>query len=147
MRFRLRTLLLVVTVVAVIAAISGSILNAYRPIVMWRSRDGVLAINQFTAAQLVSVEVYVDGTKINCDLSPDSRQALLAWLIKGVRDIHPAKRTVLGEIGLKSPKAENWIVLEMNRDELSVQTSHGTWRSLDRAEFLRIARPCQIEDN
>jgi hypothetical protein len=147
MRYRLRSLFIFVTVAALLAAIAGYVLDVYRPVAIWRSAEGKRAIGQLSAAKRVAVEMYSEGTKLECELSLDSRKALLAWLKRAIRDTRPAKRIALGNIRFESANDTSWTVLEMNRDELSVQTRDGTWRGLNRAEFEEFVRKSIAKDD
>lgn len=80
MRYRLRTLLIAVTVFAVLAAIVGAILDAWMPTPISRSALGRQAIKQISTANQIRVEIYIDGAKRDFNLTLDSKTALLDWL-------------------------------------------------------------------
>jgi hypothetical protein len=141
MRYRLRTLFIAITVLAVAAAAIGWILDAFRPGKIVASREGRLALRQLGDARQVRIKMHIDGAEKECDLSPDATKALLAWLKKAVRDTRPAKRILLGDFWLDDSR-DAWLILQMNAVEVSVQTPHGTWRGPDRAELEKFIQDC-----
>jgi hypothetical protein len=139
MRFRLRTLMIAVTILAVLVAVGTIVLDSWTPRSISSSAEGRQVTKQLAAANPITIEIWTEEGKKRINLTPDSKQELLDWLRAAIRDTGPAERILLGHIELGTSGAENnWLVLKIGQSEVSVQTKHGTWRGLKRSDFERI---------
>jgi len=137
-RYRLRTLLIVATAVAVVAAVIGSILASFRPVSIRKSWAGSRAIRQVVDSEQIEIELSIDGTNHGGNLLSPGKAQFLLWLKTAVKDVRPMKRTVLGRIRFGGQSSTDWFVLQINPIEVSVQTPNGTWRNLDRKTLETI---------
>jgi hypothetical protein len=136
MRFRLRTLLIVVTAAAVIAAIAGTLLKARRPVPIVASVSGKQAIERLSNAKSARIEVYWPPSQYDVDLPPESKRQLVAWLSEGVRDDHPINYVMSGTIKLEPPTDPAWCIMELNSIELGLRVDGKSyWRGLSRRKF------------
>ena len=95
MRFRLRTLLIVV---AVAAAIIGAIRASFLPVAVNKSLAGNRAIRQLADADSIWIELYIDGITHRCELSASEKGHLASWLKTAFMDVQPKKHTMLGYV-------------------------------------------------
>lgn len=139
MRYRLRTLLIVVTVAAVMAAIAGALLKASRPVSIVASVSGRQVIDRLSEAKSARIEVYWPPYRYDINLSPDAKSQLVAWLSEGARDDHPAKYVKSGTIKLDPPTDPAWGIMELNSVELGLRVNgQSYWRGLSRSKFEEL---------
>jgi hypothetical protein len=139
MRYHLRTLVIVVTAAAVIAAIAGALLKASRPVPIVASAKGKQAIDLLSAAKSVRIEVHWPPSRYDVELSPSAKRRLITWLSKGVSDDRPLKYEMSGTIKLDPPTDPDWGILELNGLELGLRVDGSSyWRGLSRKEFERL---------
>ena len=133
MRYRLRTLLIAVSVAAVIAAIAGAVVRASRPVPILASASGRQAIDRLSAAKSVRIDLHWPPSRYDTSLSPDGKRQLVAWLSEGVRDANPAKYVMSGTIQLEPPTDPTWAIMELNSIELGLRVDgKNYWRGVGR---------------
>lgn len=136
MRYRLRTLLIVLSVAAVIAALVWALVRASSPVPIIASARGKQAIERLSKARSVRIDVHWPPSQYNASLSPDGQRQLVAWLSEGVRDNHPAKYVMSGTIELEPPTDPPWGILELSSIELGLRVDgRNYWRGLSRQKF------------
>ena len=102
-------------------------------------------VKQLAAADSVSIEGTIEGKPFQCDLSPDTKQALVAWLRNATYDSNPRKYVVMSTLKL-SPRTDpdEWLVMSIRGDEVGLRVNADSyWRGLKRAEFKRLVMECQ----
>src|SRR4051812_11902149 len=140
MQYRLRTLLIVVTAAAVLAAIAGFVLKGSRPVPIVDSPNGKQTIERLSTSKSVRVDVIWPPERF--ELNPDKKRELVVWLRKAVRDDHPAKYEMSGTIKLDPPTyPDDWALLEIGDVEMGLRVDGSNyWRGLDRAQFEALIR-------
>jgi hypothetical protein len=149
MRFRLRTLLIVVTAAAIIAAIGGALVKARRPVPIIASTSGKQAIERLSNAKSARIDVHWPPSRYDASLSPDGKRLLVAWLSEGVRDDHPKTYVMSGTIKLEPPTDPTWAIMELNSIELGLRVDgKNYWRGLSRRKFEELViREAASADN
>src|SRR4029079_9448619 len=139
MRYRLRTLLIVVTAAAVIAGIVGALVKASRPVPITAAASGKQAIERLSKAKSARIDVHWPPSRYDVSLSPEGKRQLAAWLSEGVRDDHPKKYEMSGTIKLDPPTDPAWGIMELNSIELGLRVDgKNYWRGLSRKEFEQL---------
>jgi hypothetical protein len=139
MRYRLRTLLIVLAVAAVIAAIAGTLLKASRPIPILTSASGRQTIDRLSAAKSARIEVDWPPSRYDIDLPPGAKRQLVAWLREAIQDDHPKNYVMSGTIKLDPPTDPDWGIMELNSIELGLRVDGKSyWRGLSRKKFEEL---------
>lgn len=138
MRCRFRTQLIALACMAACFGVVGWVVRLSQPVPITKTAKGNQAIEQLSGAALIEIELHgPPGGIQRFDLPEEGRKKLGLWLSKGHEDKDRPERIMVGRMILEGSK-DSWLLLNVNDEELSVQTPLGVWRGLDRAEFERI---------
>src|SRR5262245_8788810 len=120
MRYRLRTLMIVLVGAVVVAALIAVDLNAKRPLRIVDSSSGQQAIERLSAARSVRVNFAWPPNRFDVELSQAAKAEFESWLKKAVHDEYPFKLARSGKIILDPPTSPSWDLLEINDFEMGL---------------------------